>query len=202
MKFNNFELFASLLCSWIGGFVLGLWHTTLYITDREVTLLHTLFVAVALVAICKRVSDNKTVAHLNRHVDDVHNMAVLNLQEAHQKHIITTKSAHSQNMREAQNEIRRITLNFDRLNSEYDYISTMYQDQTRLNSEQEDRINYLEKKLKEFFNFNCANSVPPFSAPASQVTFANPPCRVHTAVTACSPVSQEPMVQVVEGQEE
>jgi hypothetical protein len=27
MESNNFELFASLLCSWLGGFVLGLWQS-------------------------------------------------------------------------------------------------------------------------------------------------------------------------------
>jgi hypothetical protein len=161
-----------------------------------------LFATVSIVAICKRVSDDKTVAHLNRHVDDVHTMAILNLQDAHRKHVITVKSANNQNMREAQNEIRRITLNFDRLNSEYDYISTMYQDQTRLNSEQEDRIDYLEKKLKEFRQPGSAAPIAPFSAPASQIHFVNPPRRVRAAATASSPLSQEPMVQVPEVEED
>ncbi|KAJ4371076.1 Aminopeptidase Y [Didymella sp. IMI 355093] len=202
MKFNNFELLASLLCAWLTGFVLGLWRSTPYITDHEASLVVALFAAVSIVAIYKRVSDNKTVAHLNRHVDDVHTMAILNLQDAHRKHVITVKSANNQNMREAQNEIRRITLNFDRLNSEYDYISTMYQDQTRLNSEQEDRIDYLEKKLKEFRQLSLAAPTAPFSAPASQIHFANPPRRVRTAVTASSPLSQEPMLQVPELEED
>lgn len=116
--------------------------------------------------------------------------------------MILVKSANNQNMREAQTEIHRISVKFDRLNGEYDYISEMYQDQTRLNSAQEDRIDYLEKKLKEFGNANSASPVPPFSAPAGWVTFAQPPRRAHAAVTASSPLSQEPMVQTPEVDEE
>ncbi|KAF3042539.1 hypothetical protein E8E11_004245 [Didymella keratinophila] len=198
MEFTNFEILVSLLCSWLGGFVLGLWQSTPHITDREAGLALALLVTVAMVAICKRVSDSNTVAYLNRHVDGVHTMAILDLQEAHRKSMILVKSANDQNMREAQNENHRITAKFNRLNSEYDYISEMYQDQTRLNSEQEDRIDYLEKKLKEFGNSNCASSVPPFSAPASQVTFADPPPRAGGAVAATSPLSQQPMVQIPE----
>jgi hypothetical protein len=162
----------------------------------------TLLITVALVVICERISHSKTVAHLNRHVDDVHTMAIMNLQDAHRKHISLVKSANDQNLREAQNEIRRITINFDRLNGEYDYISVMYQDQTHLNPEQEDRIDYLQNKLKEFGNFNSASSAPPFSAPASQVTFADPPRCAGGVMAATSPLSQNPMVQAPEAEEE
>jgi hypothetical protein len=136
----------------------------------------TLLITVALVVICERISHSKTVAHLNRHVDDVHTMAIMNLHDAHRKHIS--------------------------LNGEYDYISVMYQDQTHLNSEQEDRIDYLQNKLKEFGNFNSASSAPPFSAPASQVTFADPPRCAGGVMAATSPLSQNPMVQAPEAEEE
>lgn len=155
-----------------------------------------------MVAICKGVNDNNTVAHLNRHVDDVHTMAILNLQKSHRKHMILLKTANSQNMREAQNEIHRMSVKFAGLNGEYDYISTMYHDQTRLNSEQEDRIDYLEERLKEFRQLNSASPTAPFSAPASQVTFADSPRRASDAVTAFSPLFKEQMVQVTGSVEE
>ena len=78
----------------------------------------------------------------------------------------------------------------------------MYQDQMRSNEEQDDRIAYLEKKLKEFGQLNSGGAAPPFSAPASQINFVNPPCRVRTAVEVSSPLSREPMVQVPEAKEE
>ena len=129
-------------------------------------------------------------------------MAILDLQEAHRKRMILVNSANNQNIREAAIENYRITAKFNRLNNQYDYISEMYKDQTRLNSEQEDRIYYLESKLKEFGNSTFASSGPPFSAPASQVTFADPPRRAGGAVAATSPLSQQPMVQIPEIEEE
>ncbi|KAF1922520.1 uncharacterized protein M421DRAFT_10480 [Didymella exigua CBS 183.55] len=126
MKFNKFEVLASLLCSWLAGFALGLWRSE---GSRSLFtgLVIAIFAAVATVAIYKCVSADKTIAQLNRNVGEVHTMAIIDLQNAHRKHVIKVKSTHNQNMRKAQNEIRRVTLNFDRFNSEYDYIATMYQ---------------------------------------------------------------------------
>lgn len=144
-----------------------------------------------MMTICKRLGDNKTAARLNRHVHDVHHMTITNLQEAHRKYNILFESANNQNMREARDEIRRLGMNFDRLNDEYDYITSMYQDQMRLNSEQENRIDYLEKKLKDYRNSKSASRTLPFTSPASLVTFARTPRRIRTAVATSSPLSRE-----------
>ncbi|KAL1645920.1 Aminopeptidase Y [Didymella pomorum] len=115
--------------------------------------------------------------------------------------MILVNSANNQNMREAAIENYQITANFNGLNSEYDYISEIWQDQTLLKSEQEDCIDYLESKLREFGNSKSASSAPPFSAPASQVTFADPPRRAGGAVAATSPLAQQPMMQTPEVEE-
>ncbi|UPX20687.1 Aminopeptidase Y [Ascochyta rabiei] len=179
MKFNNFEVLTTILCSWLSGFLLGLWRLTPYITDREAGLLVALSVVVAMVIIHKHLNKNAVVAYLNRHVGEVQNTMLLDLQEFHRKRVATLKINHNQTMREAQDEIRRLHAKFDRLNSEYDWISTMYQDQMRTNQEQEDRIAFLEVKLKEFGQLKSSASSAPFSAPASQINFANPPRRTH-----------------------
>ncbi|KAJ4339723.1 Aminopeptidase Y [Ascochyta clinopodiicola] len=198
MKFNNFQMLATILCSWLSGFIIGLWRLTPYITDREAGLLVALSVLIAMIVVHKHLNKDAVVTYLNRHVGEVHSLMLLDLQEFHRKRVATLKVNHNHTMREAHDEIHRLHAKFDRLNSEHDWISTMYQDQMRTNEEQEDRIAFLEVKLKEFGQLTPSASSAPFSAPASQINFANPPRRARDVVKASSPLSQTPLVQVQE----
>lgn len=174
---------------------------TPYITDREAGLIVAFSVTVALVIVHKHLNKTAVVGYLNHHVGEVHNMMLLDLQELHRKRVGILKANHNQSMREAQDEIRRLHVKFDRLHSEYDWISIMYQDQMRTIQEQEDRIKFLEVKLKEFGQLSPPAAPAPFSAPASQINFANPPRRVRGALRTSSPLSQTPLVQDQEGEE-
>lgn len=154
-----------------------------------------------MVLILQRHYQNAILNHLTHNVISVQNMTLPDVQENHRKRVATLELTHSQTIREAQDEIRRLRARFDRLDSEYDWISAMYQDQMRTNEEQGDRIAYLEKKLTEFGQLG-ATAAAPFSAPACQVVFANPPRRVRGAARASSPLAQEPMVQSGEVKED
>ena len=139
--------------------------------------------------------------YLHQHASAVRNSTIAGLQETHRKRIVILKNKHNQDMREAQDEIRRLHVRINHINSEHDYICTMYRDQTRCNEEQESRIEYLENKLKEFGRLSKGGAIAPFSAPASQITFANPPRRVNSAVMTSSPLAQSPIFKVQEAQE-
>lgn len=71
----------------------------------------------------------------------------------------------------------------------------MYQDQLRTNQEQEDRIVFLEVKLKELGQLSPSAATAPFSAPASQISFAKPQRRARGVAKMPSPLSQTSLVQ-------
>ena len=136
--------------------------------------------------------------YLHQHASAVRNATIADLHESHRKRIIVLKNNHNQDMREAQDHIAHLRARIKGINNEHDYICTMYQDQMRCNEEQEERIEYLEKKLKEFGRLSVTAATPPYSAPASHTTFADTPRRVRSTVKPSSPLSQTPMVQVEE----
>ena len=135
--------------------------------------------------------------HVHQHASAVRNATIADLHESHRKRIIVLKNNHNQDMREAQGHIAHLQARINGINNEHDYMCTMYQDQIRCNKEQEERIKYLKKKLKEFSQLNVTAAMP-HSTPASQTTFANTPSRVHSTVKPSSPLSQTPIVQVEE----
>ncbi len=98
-------------------------------------------------------------------------------------------------------DVNNAALKFDRLYNEHDYISSMYQEQVRHTQEQEDRIEYLEKKLQEFGQSTPISRVP-FSAPPSQITFSNPPRRERPNEVFHSIPLASPLAQVAEDQDE
>lgn len=219
MKFKSAEILATMLSSWLSGFLLGLWRLvsspsmhfenfpasntmkTPYITDREAGLIFALFLLVTMVAVHQHLNKNAVVAYLKRYVGEVHNMMLLDLQESHRKRIAHLKASHNQAMYEAHDEMRRIHAKFDRLDSEYDWMSAVYQDQMRTNQEQEDRIAFLEARLREFGQLTPSATAAPFSAPASQTNFTRPQRRARGALMTSSPLSQPPLVQAPEGEE-
>lgn len=77
----------------------------------------------------------------------------------------------------------------------------MYRDQMRSTHEQEDRIAYLEMKLREFGQFTPSGRIP-FSAPFSQIQFSKPPRRTRFNNVLKSPTVSSALDQVVETKED
>jgi hypothetical protein len=107
-----------------------------------------------------------------------------NLQEATRQRL---KTEHLKEIRLLKGNLNSASDKVNRLSQDHDWMSGMYQDQMRLNQEQEDRIKYLERKLQEFGQHSPAH-IMPFSAPSTTTTFANPPRRVR-ATSAADPTS-------------
>ena len=139
-------------------------------------------VMITTVIVHQCLTKNAILGYLHQPASAVRNVTIADLQEAHRKRIFMLKNNHNQDMQEAWDEIHRLHAKFNRLNSEHDWICTVYQDQMRSIEEQKHRIEYLEKTLKEFGQLAGSRGQAPFSAPASQITFVNPSCRVRNAV--------------------
>lgn len=175
---------------------------TALVTNREVTLVFTLFSAVIFTVFASQINNSAIITFLSRHATDIANKQLADLSEAHRKRIASLKAEHNAQLHRTQSELTRIHGSFDRLNTEYDWMSGMYQDCMRTAQEQEDRIAYLEVKLLEFGQLTPAVRAP-FSAPPGQVRFSNPPrrARFDSAVKSASPVAS-PLAQVMETGEE
>ncbi|KAL1800034.1 hypothetical protein ACET3X_000376 [Alternaria dauci] len=199
MEFNSFDFLAISLCSTIFGLLLGIWSKTMLITDREIFLLVAVFTAVA-IGILARLSASRALTNfLTGNVSEVHEKQLRDLSEAHRRHIASVKlESHHEHLR-LQGDVNNGALKFDRLYNEHDYISSMYQEQIQHVREQEDRIRYLETKLREFGQSTPDTRVP-FSAPSSQISFSFPPRRqqsdeVPHPTTSASLLPQVPEVE-------
>jgi hypothetical protein len=129
------------------------------------------------IAILARLSTNRALSSfLTDNVGGIHEKQLRDLTEAHRRHIASVKLESNRKHLRLCGDINKATLKFDRLYNEHDYISSMYQEQMRHTQEQEDRIEYLEKKLQEFGRSTPVTRAP-FSAPPSQISFSNPPRR-------------------------
>lgn len=106
----------------------------------------------------------------------MHEKQLKDLTEAHCRRITGLKREHDREQLRLMNRLKDADLKFDYLWGEHDQISTLYQEQIRNNQEQEDRIQYLEKKLQEFGQ-TAPVARAPFSAPPTQITFLSPPRR-------------------------
>jgi TolA-binding protein len=159
------------------------------------------FAAVA-IALLSRLSTSKALTQfLKNDVGGVHEKQLRDLTEAHRRHIAGMKHESSREILRLRSDVNNAALKFDRLYNEHDYISSMYQEQVRHTQEQEDRIEYLEKKLQEFGQSTPISRVP-FSAPPSQITFSNPPRRERPNEVFHSIPLASPLAQVAEDQDE
>ncbi|KAI4697286.1 uncharacterized protein J4E84_000413 [Alternaria hordeiaustralica] len=176
MELNNFEFLAFFLCSSIFGLLSAVWTTTDLIGDREIILLIGVFVTVA-IALLARLSTSKALTQfLTNDVGGVHEKQLRDLSEAHRRHVASVKHEGSRETLRLRNDINYAAMKFDRLCNEHDYMSSMYQQQMHHTQEQDDRIEYLEKKLQEFGQSTPVTRAP-FSAPHSQISFSLPPRR-------------------------
>ncbi|KAF1843259.1 uncharacterized protein K460DRAFT_341182 [Cucurbitaria berberidis CBS 394.84] len=199
MELNGFDLFAFFLCSGLFGILLSAWATTDFIADREVSLLIVVF-AILVSTLFFRLSSAKAVInYISRHTTEIQDKQIADMKEAHRRRVAALKYEHQMQHHQLQANLNTANVKFDRLYSDHDWISGMYQDQMRSIQEQEHRIAYLEVKLQEFGQ-RTPGAHMPFSAPSSQISFSNPPRRNRS--TMRSPVGPSPLAQVVEVDEE
>ncbi|CAN9085585.1 unnamed protein product [Alternaria sp. RS040] len=201
MEFNSFDFIALFLCSSIFGLLFSLWSKTELITDREIILLVTVFSAVV-IGLLARINATRALTNfLTDNVGEVHEKQLRDLDEAHHRHIASVKlESHREHLR-LQGDVNNAALRFDRLYNEHNYISSMYQEQMQYTEEQEDRIQYLEKKLQEFGQSTPMTRTP-FSAPPSQISFSPPPRRQQSNEILRHTASASPLGQALEAEDE
>jgi hypothetical protein len=154
-----------------------------------------LFVAAVAFFYYQHFNKNALLRYLAHHKNEIENKQLDDLQEAHCRRVMAIKHLHRDEICLLQGSLDTVSANFDRLNSDFSWMSNLYQDQMRMAQEQEDRIHYLEGKFQE-----AGQRTPvarqPFSAPPSRIQFANPPRRSRSAMR--SPVTgiPSPLAQV------
>ncbi|KAH7062921.1 hypothetical protein BKA63DRAFT_572930 [Paraphoma chrysanthemicola] len=190
MKINNLELYSLMLASVLFGVIGSAYFNHGLVTDREMALVFGFYIS-ALMTFFARDSNGKTVvSYLSRHVTDVEKQQCADLQDAHRRHVNMLNSEHSVELRRVRGTLNAAHGQVTRINNEYDWVCTEYQEQLRVNQELQDRIKYLEDLRKQ----NGLSSPPPpfpYSAPASQIKFSDPKVR-----------ARFPLAQVVEVEEQ
>ena len=157
--------------------------------------------AAVVFALLAQLSTSKALnAFLSKNADAVRDKQLADLEEAHRRRVTGLKAEHSKDNIRLRQGLNHANAKFERLYAENEYITSMYQDQMRSAQEQEDRITYLETKLREASQSTPA-SFPPFSAPASQLVFTKPPQRKRSHSFSKPPGSPSPLSQVIEAEE-
>ncbi|KAF2125191.1 hypothetical protein P153DRAFT_390040 [Dothidotthia symphoricarpi CBS 119687] len=200
MQLNGFELFALSVCSCLLGTCLFVWRNIAdRISDREISLVFAIYAALALSMIVSLRSEKTLIEYISGDAKRISDSQIIELQEAHRKRIASLKYENQTCQRQLQSSLNRANAKIDRINHEFDWVTDMYQDQMRVAQEQDDRITYLETKLQETGQRSPAVHAP-FSAPSSQINFANPPRRNRSllAVGNASSIVSSPLAQVPE----
>jgi hypothetical protein len=154
-----------------------------------------LFVAAVACFYNQHFNKNALLRYLARHKSEIENKQLDDVQEAHCRRIVTLRHLHHDEIRLLQGSLNTVSANFDRLNNEFSWMSTMYQDQMRMAQEQEDRLHYLESKLQEAGQ-RTPMARQPFSAPPSRIHFANPPRRSRSVIRSPASGVPSPLAQV------
>jgi hypothetical protein len=145
-------------------------------------------------------TDKALQVFMSKDVGDVHEKQLADVKEAHRRNVTQIKTERDVEFFRQHRELETMNSKFSFLYAQHDYINSMYQDQMRTAQEQEDRITYLETKLRE-----AGQSTPfrvmPFSAPAFQTVFAPPPQRNRSHPFSNQPGSPNALSQVVEAEE-
>tara|TARA_R110002003_G_scaffold193_2_gene14918 strand:+ start:26664 stop:27152 length:489 start_codon:yes stop_codon:yes gene_type:complete len=115
-------------------------------------------------------------SYLSRHVTEVEKKQFADVKDAHRRHITALKTEYSTELHRVQGNLHVANAKWDRLNTNYNWICTDYEEQMRVNQEQEDRIQYLEDERKQN-GLSTPKTRLPFSAPASQIEFSDPTLR-------------------------
>jgi hypothetical protein len=134
------------------------------------------YAAVLFALLAKLSTDRAVNVFVNKDENEIHEKLLADIKEGHRRYINVLKKDHAKVVLYLDTSLDKVNSKYSQLHYEHDFISSLYQDQVRLNEEQEDRINYLEKKLQEFGQSTPVTRTP-FSAPPSRVTFSDPPRR-------------------------
>jgi hypothetical protein len=151
-----------------------------------------IFVATVTVLVTQTGANKPVTNLLTSDTSRVHDKQLQDLTEFHGSRMAGVKNEH---------DGEHASARFDRLYSELEYMSTMYREQMRNMQEQEDRIRYLEKKLEEFGR-TTAIARTPYSAPATQISFMNPPRRQRFSEGHRWPAPTRMLSKVVEAEDE
>jgi hypothetical protein len=154
-----------------------------------------LFVAAVAFFYYQHSNKNALLRYLAHHETEIENKQLDDLQEAHCRRVMTIKHLHHDEIHLLQGSLNTVSANFDRLNSEFSWMSNLYQDQMRMAQEQEDRLHYLESKFQEAGQRTPVTRQP-FSAPPSRIQFANPPRRARSAMRSPATGVPSPLAQV------
>lgn len=158
--------------------------------------------AAVVVVLLVQVSTNQALADFfTKDVSGVQEKQIQDLAEVHRRHTVALKSEHNREHARLLKQLNDANARFDRMYSEHEYMSTMYQEQVRSMQEQEDRLRYLEKRLQEFGQMTDTTRVP-FSAPPTQISFMNPPRHQWFNEGHRWPGSTSPLTKVVEAENE
>lgn len=104
------------------------------------------------------------------HAADIEKDEIADLQECHRRR--TLKNDHNLVVGQLQCDIFNANTKFEQLNIEYDWITTVFNDQLQ---ELQDRINYLEDQIRENGHNSETTRYPAWPAPAYPNEFANLP---------------------------
>jgi cell division septum initiation protein DivIVA len=154
-------------------------------------LMSALYVAIIAFLCIQQYNKHVLLQYFSQHHTEIEQRQLTDLQEVHRRRVLALKTEHHNEVRQLQGQIHAANAKVDRAHSEYNWMSDAYQDQMRTVQEQEDRVNYLERKLQEFGQ-NTATTIQPYSAPSSRIQFDNPPRRLRSrsATGLASPLAQ------------
>lgn len=165
------------------------------------TLLIFIFATVALGIISQIMRAHTLRDFFSGHTSEIHEKRLADANEAHRRRIAALKHEHRVELSQLQSILHVANGKLERLNYEYEWMTGMYQDQMHNIQEQDDRVAYLETKLKEFGQHTSTLRAP-FSAPAAKTTFSMPPRRGQVGPSNTSPNISCPLSQVMETQGE
>ncbi|KAH7071010.1 hypothetical protein FB567DRAFT_598268 [Paraphoma chrysanthemicola] len=176
MKINTFELYSLILASILFGVIGSAYFNHDLVTDREMALVFGFYISALMTFFARDHHVQAVVSYLSRHVTDVEKQQFADLQEAHRRQVNMLKSEHSVELRHLRGNLNDAHGEVTRINDQYDWVCAEYQEQLRVNQEQQDRIKYLEDLRKQN---GVSSPLPqlPYSAPASQIKFSDPTVR-------------------------
>ncbi|KAH9883154.1 hypothetical protein J1614_000010 [Plenodomus biglobosus] len=180
MQLNNMGLLGFVICTSLFAILVSLWYTATLITDRELTLIFALFAAVCVTFIACALHSRSIPSHPS---DAIHEAQLADANASHRRSITALNATHATELNDLRATLQATQSKFDRLNGEYNWMSGMYQDLMRSSQEQEDRIDYFERKLGEIGRGSPGFQVP-ISAPSTVTSFEMPPARRSNAVGA------------------
>jgi hypothetical protein len=112
-------------------------------------------------------------SYLSRHVTEVEKAQIADVKDAHRRQIIALKAEQNTQIHRVQGTLHVANGKVDCLTTNYDWICTAYDEQMRVNQEQQDRIQYLEDERKQN-GLSTPKTRLPFSAPPRQIEFSDP----------------------------